>query len=74
MSGGSRLEKLGNGYFISLTAVSAPNNRAKIAQEEIFGSFANFISFRRPEEAISIVNDTQYGLVSYVWSDHTYLK
>ena len=35
-----------------------------------FGPFAGFISFKSEEEAISIANDTEFGLVSYVWSDH----
>ena len=70
LTGGSRLGKLGNGYFVPPTAVTVPNNRAKVAQEEIFGPFATFIPLDTVEEAISVANDTQYGLVSYVWSDH----
>ena len=68
--GGKRLSEQKDGYFIEPTAVLANSNNSKVCQEEIFGPFASFISFKSEEEAISIANDTEFGLVSYVWSDH----
>jgi len=68
--GGKRLSDQKDGYFIEPTAVLANSNNSKVCQEEIFGPFASFISFKSEEEAISIANDTEFGLVSYVWSDH----
>jgi len=69
LTGGNRLENLGDGYFISPTAVSVPSNQTRTAQEEIFGPFATFLPFDTTEEAIKVANDTQFGLVSYIWSD-----
>ncbi len=68
--GGKRLAEQKDGYFIEPTAVMASSNNSRVCQEEIFGPFASFISFKSEEEAISIANDTEFGLVSYVWSDH----
>tara|TARA_B100000085_G_scaffold280472_2_gene305418 strand:- start:1108 stop:1842 length:735 start_codon:yes stop_codon:yes gene_type:complete len=70
LTGGRRREDLGNGYFVSPTAVSVPSNAAQTAQNEIFGPFATFLPFDTADEAVAIANDTQFGLVSYVWSDH----
>ena len=68
--GGKRLPEQKDGYFIEPTAVLASSNNSRVCQEEIFGPFASFISFKSEEEAVSIANDTEFGLVSYVWSDH----
>jgi len=68
--GGKRLSNQENGYFIEPTAVLAKSNNSRTCQEEIFGPFASFVSFKTEEEAINLANDTEFGLVSYVWSDH----
>ncbi len=61
---------LDGGYFVSPTAVLAPSNAARVCQDEIFGPFAAFLTFGSYDEAIAMANDTRFGLVSYVWSDH----
>ena len=70
LTGGARRDDLGPGYFIDPTAVSVPDNGARVAQDEIFGPFATFLPFDSAEDAARIANDTQFGLVSYIWSDH----
>lgn len=74
LTGGARASGLGEtlegGYYVEPTAVHAPSNQTRIAQREIFGPFATFLTFETFDEAIAIANDTQFGLVSYVWSDH----
>ena len=42
------------------------SNDMRIAKEEIFGPVLSIIPFESEEEAISIVNDTSYGLGNYV--------
>jgi succinate-semialdehyde dehydrogenase/glutarate-semialdehyde dehydrogenase len=37
-------------------------------QEEIFGPVAPVVSFESEEEAVNAANDTEYGLVSYVFT------
>mgnify|MGYP003953035109 CR=1 FL=1 len=68
--GGKRTTEHKNGYFMEPTALLAKSNKSKACQEEIFGPFASFLPFKSEEEAINIANDTEFGLVSYIWSDH----
>ena len=68
--GGQKSQDHENGYFIEPTAVLAMSNKSRVCQEEIFGPFATFLPFKSEDEAIEIANDTEFGLVSYVWSDH----
>ena len=70
LTGGTRRQDLGTGFFIEPTATIASANNSKVVQQEIFGPFATFIKFSNLNEALEIANDTEYGLVSYVWSDH----
>jgi 5-carboxymethyl-2-hydroxymuconic-semialdehyde dehydrogenase/aminomuconate-semialdehyde/2-hydroxymuconate-6-semialdehyde dehydrogenase len=67
--GGGRFEGLGPGNYIQPTAVLAPSNKTRICQEEVFGPFATFLTFDGFDEAMSIANDSPFGLVSYVWSE-----
>ena len=57
---------LNRGYFVKPTIFSDVNNNMKIAREEIFGPVVSIIPFDTEEEAISITNDTDYGLTNYV--------
>ncbi|MCC5870731.1 MAG: aldehyde dehydrogenase, partial [Gammaproteobacteria bacterium] len=68
--GGGRPEHLQQGYYFSPTAVLAPHNRLRVCQEEIFGPFASFIVFETVEDALAIANDSDFGLVAYLWSDN----
>ena len=62
----SRPEGLNNGYFVKPTIFADVTNNMKIAREEIFGPVVSIIPFDTEEEAISITNDTDYGLTNYV--------
>jgi acyl-CoA reductase-like NAD-dependent aldehyde dehydrogenase len=74
--GGRRSPAFTRGFFMEPTAVLAPANDARICQEEIFGPFATFLTFKTLDEAIQIANDSKFGLVSYVWSEdlHTVMR
>jgi aldehyde dehydrogenase (NAD+) len=41
-----------------------------IAQEEIFGPVVVTLSFRTPDEAVSLANNTRYGLAASIWSEN----
>ncbi len=62
----NRPADLNRGYFVKPTIFSDVNNNMKIAREEIFGPVVSIIPFETEEEAISITNDTDYGLTNYV--------
>mgnify|MGYP000153280653 CR=1 FL=1 len=70
LTGGARRDDLGAGYFVAPTAVASPSNAARVAQDEIFGPFATFLPFDTADEAAAMANETRFGLVSYIWSDH----
>ncbi|MGY6401169.1 aldehyde dehydrogenase family protein, partial [Vibrio parahaemolyticus] len=59
--------ELANGYYVQPT-VFRGHNRMRIFQEEIFGPVLSVTTFRHEEEALSIANDTLYGLGAGVWS------
>ncbi len=67
IAGGPGLpEHLDNGFFVKPTVFAGVNNGMTIAKEEIFGPVLSIIPFDTEEEAISIANDTVYGLTNYL--------
>jgi acyl-CoA reductase-like NAD-dependent aldehyde dehydrogenase len=68
--GGRRASGFERGFYMQPTAVLAASNRNRICQEEVFGPFATFVIFDDFAEAMAIANDSRFGLVSYVWSEH----
>jgi 5-carboxymethyl-2-hydroxymuconic-semialdehyde dehydrogenase len=67
--GGTRAPGFDRGFFVAPTVARAADNALPVCQEEIFGPFATFLTFRDLDEAIAIANDTRFGLVAYLWSD-----
>ncbi len=67
IGGPGRPEGLTRGYFAKPTVFSSPNNSLCIAREEIFGPVLTMIPYSSEEEAVSIANDTDYGLSGYVY-------
>ncbi|GAO53623.1 aldehyde dehydrogenase [Novosphingobium sp. MD-1] len=59
--------ELSGGYYVQPT-VFRGNNKMRIFQEEIFGPVLSVTTFRDADEALSIANDTLYGLGAGVWS------
>ncbi|MEM8948147.1 MAG: aldehyde dehydrogenase family protein [Pseudomonadota bacterium] len=57
-----------DGFFVPPTVLRGLGNRAKAAQDEIFGPVVAAIPFEDEEEAIRIANDTSYGLAGAVWT------
>jgi 5-carboxymethyl-2-hydroxymuconic-semialdehyde dehydrogenase len=68
LTGGRRPESLDRGYFIAPTAVRVNDQNTRVCQEEIFGPFATFVVFDNVADAISLANESRFGLVAYVWS------
>jgi betaine-aldehyde dehydrogenase len=70
LAGGGRARGrgLGQGNFVEPTIFADVDNRARIAQEEIFGPVLAVIPFRDEDEAVRIANDTPYGLAGAVWT------
>jgi succinate-semialdehyde dehydrogenase / glutarate-semialdehyde dehydrogenase len=56
------------GYFYEPTVLDHVPADAGILSEEIFGPVAPIVRFSDPSEAVALANNTEYGLVSYLYS------
>jgi aldehyde dehydrogenase (NAD+) len=56
------------GFYVKPTVFADVTNDMTIAREEIFGPVISLIAYDDEEEAITIANDTPYGLAAYVYS------
>ncbi|EZP74247.1 Aldehyde dehydrogenase [Sphingomonas paucimobilis] len=57
-----------DGWFVEPTIFTGVNNGMPIAREEVFGPVLAVIPFDDEEEAVSIANDSPYGLAAGVWT------
>jgi len=56
------------GYFYAPTVLASVSDDATLLREEIFGPVAPVKSFATDDEAIAAANDSEYGLVAYVFT------
>jgi len=66
LTGGKRPD--GTGYFYPATVLSNVPDSAKMLNEEIFGPVASLQTFKDEAEVIKRANDTEYGLVAYLYT------
>lgn len=59
--------ELADGYYIRPTILKG-HNKMRVFQEEIFGPVTSVTTFKTPEEAVEIANDTMYGLGAGLWT------
>ncbi|MBA3041072.1 MAG: aldehyde dehydrogenase family protein [Alphaproteobacteria bacterium] len=62
--GGERLNRETPGFYLQPALFTEANNQMRISREEIFGPVASLIRVKDYEEALSIANDTPFGLSS----------
>ncbi|MEJ2327195.1 MAG: aldehyde dehydrogenase family protein [Chromatiaceae bacterium] len=70
LAGGDRARMAGDlagGYYVQPTVFKG-HNKMRIFQEEIFGPVVSVTTFKDEAEALTIANDTLYGLGAGVWS------
>ncbi len=58
----------GRGYFYEPTVLTDVPPEARLLREEIFGPVAPVAGFASEEDAVAAANDTEYGLVAYVYT------
>lgn len=68
-TGGRRPAGHGRGFYVEPTVFGNVDNHATIAREEIFGPVLSVIPVSDEREAISVANDTIYGLNASVFTD-----
>ncbi|MDI9348193.1 MAG: aldehyde dehydrogenase [Methylacidiphilales bacterium] len=66
--GGESASGFKKGFYIQPTIISTHNTAHILCQEEIFGPFVALLRFSNIDEAISIANQSEFGLVCYIWS------
>jgi aldehyde dehydrogenase (NAD+) len=60
----------GQGFFFPPTIFTALAPASRLAQEEIFGPVLVSMTFRTPEEAVMLANNSRYGLAASAWSEN----
>jgi acyl-CoA reductase-like NAD-dependent aldehyde dehydrogenase len=65
--GGARINEY-SGYFFQPTVLSGVDHSMKIMKEETFGPVLPIMSFSEPDEAVTLANDSDYGLTASVWT------
>lgn len=66
--GGSQVLRETGGCYIQPTVFTGVAPTMRIAREEIFGPVLSVIGFRDEAEALTLANDTPYGLAAAVWT------
>ncbi len=69
VAGGGRPEGFDEGNFVAPTVFADVSSDARIFQEEIFGPVVAITPFDSDEEALSLANNTKYGLAAYIWTN-----
>ncbi len=73
LAGGKQVNLAGrcqNGYFLQPTIIENLDNQAQCNQEEIFGPVITLQPFDTDEEALTLANDSNYGLAATIWTNH----
>jgi succinate-semialdehyde dehydrogenase / glutarate-semialdehyde dehydrogenase len=65
-TGGTRPD--GPGFYYPPTVLTGVSPSSAILREEIFGPVAPIVTFDSEEEAVRLANDTEFGLVAYVYT------
>lgn len=68
LTGGKKLDR--KGYFYPPTVLTDVAPNSELLHDEIFGPVAALVSFKTEDEVIALANDTEYGLVSYVYTQN----
>ncbi len=62
---------LTEGYYIQPTLFISPDNNSILVKDEVFGPVIVAIPWEDEAEVLNMVNDSDYGLVAYVWCSDT---
>ncbi|KQW42648.1 aldehyde dehydrogenase [Nocardioides sp. Root1257] len=68
VTGGGRPADLERGWFVQPTIFSSVSPEMRIAQEEIFGPVLSVLTYTSEDEAVTIANDSRYGLSGAVFT------
>jgi succinate-semialdehyde dehydrogenase/glutarate-semialdehyde dehydrogenase len=66
VTGGEAIE--GSGFFMAPTVLTDVPDDCRICSEEVFGPVAPVFSFSSEQQVLARANDTEYGLIAYVFT------
>ncbi|MGI5455652.1 aldehyde dehydrogenase family protein [Streptomyces sp. CA-249302] len=67
VTGGER-PSYDRGFYVTPTLLADCTNDMRVAREEIFGPVVVVVPFDEEDEGVELANDSDYGLIDYVWS------
>jgi acyl-CoA reductase-like NAD-dependent aldehyde dehydrogenase len=67
VAGGRRPKDLSAGFYFEPTILTAESSGSYIAQEEVFGPVLTVLRYSDDDDAVTIANDSPYGLGGAVW-------
>jgi gamma-glutamyl-gamma-aminobutyraldehyde dehydrogenase len=70
VTGGNQVLAETGGYFVEATIFDGVRNDMRIAREEIFGPVLATIEFDDEQQALSLANDTTYGLAASLYTSN----
>lgn len=68
VTGGVRPGHLDRGFYVAPTLLADCTPDMRVVRDEIFGPVVVVVPFDDEEEAVALANDSDYGLIDYVWS------
>ncbi|CAM5232477.1 NAD/NADP-dependent betaine aldehyde dehydrogenase [Streptomyces californicus] len=68
VAGGERPGHLDRGFYVAPTLLADCTADMRVVRDEIFGPVVVVVPFDDEEEAIALADDSDYGLIDYVWS------
>jgi aldehyde dehydrogenase (NAD+) len=68
VAGGGKPAQFAKGFYVEPTIFANVDNKMTVAQEEIFGPVLSVIPYDSDDQAVSIANDSPYGLSGGVWA------
>ena len=68
--GGKQVRKDSGGYFVEPTIFENVKSDMRLASEEVFGPVLAVMTFENPNDAITMANDTEYGLAASIFTDN----
>ncbi len=69
-TGGQQVAPVASGFYVEPTVFEEVSGEMTIAQEEIFGPVLSVTTFETEAEALSLANDSVYGLAAAVWTSN----
>ncbi|MFG2087126.1 MULTISPECIES: aldehyde dehydrogenase family protein [unclassified Spirillospora] len=69
VTGGAKAEVPGGGWFVAPTVLDGVDSGMRVVREEVFGPVLAVQGFSGTGQAVDMMNDTDFGLLTCIWTD-----